>query len=290
MSNLVGTPELRSITGALPPQSPPNKLKPLSDHLNQQPQPGTRREIAIVLRQHKKSIGWKISDLPGINPSIFMHRILMEEEARPIRQQERRLNPTILDVMNKEVTKLLTAGIIYPISDSNWVSPFGLYNAPSTFQRCMLNIFSDLLEECMEVFMDDFTAQSWELPFELMCDASNLALGAVLGQRVRTSKLAHVIAYVSRTMDPAQMNYTTIEKKLLAIEFNLEIKDKKGVFRILRFGRSSIFAILHLEVATMDPLGRPEKYLNVDSIGPLFFKTRTNLSRLLNSVKKPEFP
>ncbi|RDX97294.1 Retrovirus-related Pol polyprotein, partial [Mucuna pruriens] len=75
-----------------------------------------------VLRQHKKAIGWKLSDLPGIYPSICMHKILMEEEIKPIRQQQRRLNPTILDVVKKEVTKLLAAGIIYPISDSQWVS------------------------------------------------------------------------------------------------------------------------------------------------------------------------
>ncbi|RDX89845.1 hypothetical protein CR513_28366, partial [Mucuna pruriens] len=46
----------------------------------------------------------------------------MEEEACPVRQQQRRLNPTILDVVKKEVTKLLAVGIIYLISDSNWVS------------------------------------------------------------------------------------------------------------------------------------------------------------------------
>ncbi|RDX62511.1 hypothetical protein CR513_59143, partial [Mucuna pruriens] len=73
-------------------------------------------KLLQVLRDHKKAIGWKLSDLPRISPSIFMHRILLEEEARLIKQQQQRLNPTILDVM-KEVTKLLAARIIYPISD-----------------------------------------------------------------------------------------------------------------------------------------------------------------------------
>ncbi|RDX74450.1 Retrovirus-related Pol polyprotein, partial [Mucuna pruriens] len=216
-------------------------------------------KLLSVLRQHKKAIGWKLSDLPRINPSICMHRILMEEESKPIRQQQRRMNPTILDVVKKEVTKLLAAGIISPILDSQSVSlvqvvpkksgmtitknqhdevvpmrvqnswrvcidyrrlnqatrkdhfplsfidkvleklagkshycfldgfssymqihialedqhkttftcpfgtfaytrmPFGMCNTPSTFQRCMTSIFSDLLQECMEVFMDDFT-------------------------------------------------------------------------------------------------------------------------------------
>ncbi|RDX74706.1 Retrovirus-related Pol polyprotein from transposon 17.6, partial [Mucuna pruriens] len=80
-------------------------------------------KLLEVLRQHKQAIGWKLSDLPGINPSICMHRILMEEDIKPIRQQQRRLNPTILDVVKKEVMKLLAAGIIYPISDNQWVSP-----------------------------------------------------------------------------------------------------------------------------------------------------------------------
>ncbi|RDX95757.1 hypothetical protein CR513_21670, partial [Mucuna pruriens] len=46
----------------------------------------------------------------------------MEEEAKLIRQQQRRMNLTILDMVKKEVTKLLVVGIIYPISDSQWVS------------------------------------------------------------------------------------------------------------------------------------------------------------------------
>jgi hypothetical protein len=48
---------------------------------------------------------------------------LLEGEAKPVRQPQRRLNPLILDVVKKEVSKLLQAGIIYPISDSQWVSP-----------------------------------------------------------------------------------------------------------------------------------------------------------------------
>ncbi|RDY13925.1 Orf V, partial [Mucuna pruriens] len=80
-------------------------------------------KLLKVLRQHKKAIGWKLLDLPSINPSICMHRILIEEEVKFERQQQRRLNPTILDVVRKEVSKLLAARIIYPISDSQWVSP-----------------------------------------------------------------------------------------------------------------------------------------------------------------------
>ncbi|RDX72258.1 Retrovirus-related Pol polyprotein, partial [Mucuna pruriens] len=263
------------------PSQPPMELKPLPNHLKyayldseqQLPViiannllPEQEEKLLKVLRQHRKAIGWKLSDLPGINPSICMHRILMEEDIKPIRQQQRRLNLTLLDVVKKEVTRLLAAGIIYPISDSQWVSPvqvvpkksgmtvmknqhdelvpmriqnswrvcidyrrlnqatrkdhfplpfidqmlekiagkshycfldgfsgymqihiapedqhkttftcpfgtfaytrmpFGLCNAPSTFQRCMMSIFSDLLQDCMEVFMDDFTvyADSFE--------------------------------------------------------------------------------------------------------------------------------
>ena len=212
-----------------------------------------------ILRENKQALGWKITDMKGISLEVCTHHIYLEEEAKSVRQPQRRLNPHMQEVVRAEVLKLLQAGIIYPISDSTWVSPtqvvpkklgvttvhnekgeemptclttgwrvcidyrrlnevtrkghfplpfmdqllewisgqpfycfldgysgyfqieiavenqekttftclfgtyaymrmpFGLCNAPATFQRCMLNIFSDLVERNMEVYMDDIT-------------------------------------------------------------------------------------------------------------------------------------
>ena len=52
-----------------------------------------------------------------------MHRIHFEDDSKPSREMQRRLNPHMKEVVMKEVLKLLYAGIIYPISDSKWVSP-----------------------------------------------------------------------------------------------------------------------------------------------------------------------
>ncbi|KAL5558590.1 hypothetical protein UlMin_034801 [Ulmus minor] len=216
-------------------------------------------KLLRVLREHRKAIGWTIDDIKGISPSICMHKILMEETYKPLVQPQRRLNPSIQEVVKKEVVKLMDAGIIYPISDSSWVSPvqvvpkkggmtmvkndkneliptrtvtgwrvcidyqklndatrkehfplpfidqmverlsgheyycfldgysgynqillaledqekttfacpygtfayrrmpFGLCNAPATFRRCMMTIFSDMVEKYIEVFMVDFS-------------------------------------------------------------------------------------------------------------------------------------
>ncbi|GJR79639.1 reverse transcriptase domain-containing protein [Tanacetum coccineum] len=409
--------------------------------------------LVKVLKSHKRALAWKLSDIQGINPEFCTHKILMEEDYAPAVQHQRRVNPKIHDVIKKEVEKLLEAGLIYPISDSPWVSPvhcvpkkggitvvmneeneliptrlvtgwrvcidyrklneatrkdhfplpfmdqmlerlagneyycfldgfsgyfqipidprdqekttftcpygtfayrrmpFGLCNAPGTFQRCMLAIFHDMVEKTMEVFMDDFSvfgnsfqnclsrldhmlqrcedtnlslnwekshfmvkegivlghkiskkgievdkakidviaklphpttvkgirsflghagfyrrfiqdfskisrpmthllekntpfifsddcirafqtlkdrlteapiliAPNWDLPFELMCDASDFAIGAVLGQR--HEKHFRPIHYASKTLIEAQTNYTTTEKELLAIVYAFE--------------------------------------------------------------------
>nr|GEZ08793.1 reverse transcriptase domain-containing protein [Tanacetum cinerariifolium] len=76
-----------------------------------------------VLKSHKRAIAWKLSDIQGINPEFCTHKILMEEDCKPAVQHQRRVNPKIHDVIKKEVEKLLDARLIYPISDSPWVSP-----------------------------------------------------------------------------------------------------------------------------------------------------------------------
>nr|GEZ35790.1 reverse transcriptase domain-containing protein [Tanacetum cinerariifolium] len=160
-----------------------------------------------VIKSQKKAIAWKLTDIRGIDPEFCSHKILLEGDFSPKVQSQRRFNPKIHDVIKKEVEKLLDAGLIYPISDSPWVSPihcvpkkggneyycfldrfsgyfyipidpkdqekptftcpygtfaykrmpFGLCNAPGTFQQCMMAIFHDMIEQTMEVFMDDFS-------------------------------------------------------------------------------------------------------------------------------------
>ena len=80
-------------------------------------------KLLRVLKKHKKAFGWTIADIKGISPSICMHKILMEDNYEPTVQPQRRLNPKMQEVVKKEVIKPLDAGIIYPISDSSWVSP-----------------------------------------------------------------------------------------------------------------------------------------------------------------------
>ena len=79
-------------------------------------------------------------------------------------------------------------------------------------------------KECQESFEDlkshlttaqIIRAPNWQLPFEVMCDASDLATGAVLGQR--EDGKPHVVYYASKTLNEAQRNYTTTEKELLAV-------------------------------------------------------------------------
>jgi len=76
-----------------------------------------------VLRSNQGALGWSISDLKGISPAYCMHKIHMEAEYKHVVQTQRRLNPTMKEVVKKEVLKLLDAGMIYPIYDSSWLSP-----------------------------------------------------------------------------------------------------------------------------------------------------------------------
>ncbi|XP_050877709.1 uncharacterized protein LOC127081499 [Lathyrus oleraceus] len=114
----------------------------------------------------------------------------LPDGCKTVRQPQMRLNPLILDVVKKEVTKLLQAGYfqihIAPEDQEKTTftcpfgtfayrrMPFGLCNAPGTFQRCMISIFADFIENCMEVFMDDFTV--YGSPFDACLNSLNLVL------------------------------------------------------------------------------------------------------------------
>nr|GEZ24721.1 reverse transcriptase domain-containing protein [Tanacetum cinerariifolium] len=84
--------------------------------------------LLTVLNSHKRAIAWKLSDIKGIDPEFYTHKILMEEDFKPADQHHRRVNPKIYEVIKNEVLKLLDDGLIYPISDSPWVSP--VYSVP----------------------------------------------------------------------------------------------------------------------------------------------------------------
>ncbi|XP_073051222.1 uncharacterized protein [Primulina eburnea] len=265
-------------------------------------------KLLRVLRKYKTALGWSISDIRGISPTICMHKILMEETYTPYVDHQRRLNPAMKEVVKNEVLKLLNAGVIYAISDSSWVSPVqvvpkkggmtvrcqeknlvlnwekchfmvqegivlghkvsskGLevdrakvvaieklpppknikgirsFLGHAGFYRRFIKDFSkitkplcNLLEKESTFIFDDDCLQAfekikkalvtapimivpdWGQPFELMCDASDYAVGAVLGQR--REKMFRSIYYASRTMDAAQQNYTTTEKEMLAVVF-----------------------------------------------------------------------
>ncbi|GJT17540.1 hypothetical protein Tco_0876246 [Tanacetum coccineum] len=82
-----------------------------------------KTSLINVLNNRKQAIAWKLSDIRGIDPKFCSHKILLEDDYEPSVQHQRRVNPKIHDVIKKEVEKLLDAGLIYPISDSPWVSP-----------------------------------------------------------------------------------------------------------------------------------------------------------------------
>ena len=81
------------------------------------------QKLLAILRKYKEVIPWSIEDLKGISPSICMHKILLEDNAKTSIEHQRRLNPVMKEVVRKEVLKWLNAGFIYAISDSSGVSP-----------------------------------------------------------------------------------------------------------------------------------------------------------------------
>ncbi|GJT40472.1 reverse transcriptase domain-containing protein [Tanacetum coccineum] len=125
-------------TNTIQAEMQPPKLKELPSHLkyaflnNKQKFPviissllnsQEKESLLKVLTQHKATLAWKVADIKGISPLFCTHKILIEENFKPVVQPQRRLNPKVQDVVKARIVKLLDSGLIYATSDSPWVSP-----------------------------------------------------------------------------------------------------------------------------------------------------------------------
>src|SRR3954462_10813709 len=80
-------------------------------------------KLTQVLKKYREAIGWSIADIKGISPAMCMHRILMEDDVKSHRDAQRTLNPAMKEAVRNKILKFLDVGVIFPISDSKWVSP-----------------------------------------------------------------------------------------------------------------------------------------------------------------------
>ncbi|GJV22440.1 reverse transcriptase domain-containing protein [Tanacetum coccineum] len=141
------------------PEEPPTdlKLKPLPDNLEyvflEEPfflpviissklSAQNKSKLVSILKKHKEAFAWKTTDIPGICPSFYKHKIQLLDDKKPVVQKQRRLDPNMQEVVKKEIMKLLDTDIIYPIVNSPWVS--SIHCVPKK-------------GESVEVFMDDFS-------------------------------------------------------------------------------------------------------------------------------------
>ncbi|CAN6725368.1 unnamed protein product [Malus baccata var. baccata] len=217
-------------------------------------------KLLRVLKEFKSALGWTLADIQGISPTTCMHHIFLEEGAKPTREAQRRLNPPMMEVVKKEIIKLLDCGVIYPISDSRWVSPvqcvpkksgvtvvanaenelvpqriqtgwrvcidYRKLNTTTRKDNFPLPFIDQMLERlagyAFYCFLDGYSGYNQIVisPEDQEKTTFRCPFGAVLGQR--KDKRPHVIYYASRTLNDAQLNYSTTEKELLAVVFALD--------------------------------------------------------------------
>ncbi|XP_019229041.1 PREDICTED: uncharacterized protein LOC109210126 [Nicotiana attenuata] len=255
-------------------EAPKLELKPLPAHLryaylgNCETLPviisssltSTQEEKLLrILREHKKAIGWTIANIKGISPSFCMHKIFLEDGHRPS-MEHNWVSPVQcvpkkggMTVVENEKNELIPARTITGwrvcidyrrLNKANRKDHFPLPFIDQMLDRLLeKDVTFNFDDACLKAFEElkkklvtapIIVVPDWSLPFELMCDASDLAIGPVLGQR--KDKVFYSIYYASKTLDDAQLNYTTTEKKLLAVvwafekfrEFDVEIRDRKG--------------------------------------------------------------
>ncbi|XP_076939471.1 uncharacterized protein LOC143608259 [Bidens hawaiensis] len=216
-----------------------------------------KSRLVDVLKAHKQAIAWKLMDIKGISPNFCTHRILMEDEYKPrcsvaifqnmiessmevfmddfsvygdsfdqclsnLERMMKRCIETKLMLNWEKCHIMVTEGIVL----GHKISLDGIEITRPMTRLLEKDVAFDFNADCLKAFeflkgqlvnAPILVAPDWSLPFELMCDASDFLVGAVLGQR--KDKHSHPIYYASKTLNDAQENYTTTKKKLLAVVF-----------------------------------------------------------------------
>jgi len=106
------------------------------------------KRFVKLLRDHKTTISWILVNIKGISPSMCMHHIILEDNTKPIRKMQRRLNPPMIEEVKAEILKLLDARFIYPITDSKWVTPIHVV-PKKTRIKMVKNKDDELISTCI---------------------------------------------------------------------------------------------------------------------------------------------
>ncbi|XP_070015040.1 uncharacterized protein [Nicotiana sylvestris] len=184
-----------------------------------------------VLTECKTAIGWTIADIKGISPAFYMHKILLEDGHKPSREHHRRLNPNMKEVVKKEVIKWLDAGIIFPISNSNWEQAFELMCDTSDYAVGV--VLGQRKDKVMHpIYYASRTLSSAQLNYTM--NEKEMLVVVFAFDKFRSYLIGSKVIV---STDHATLRYL-IEKKeskpclnrcvLLLQEFDLEIHDKTG--------------------------------------------------------------
>ena len=85
--------------------------------------PKQQKDVLQLLQTHQDAFAWDYTDMKGLDLALCTHQIYINPDYKLVRQPQCRVNPIVRDIIKSELQNLLNAGFIYPISDSQWVSP-----------------------------------------------------------------------------------------------------------------------------------------------------------------------
>ncbi|XP_020963982.1 uncharacterized protein LOC110265362 [Arachis ipaensis] len=135
-----------------------------------------KEPLMEMIRANGDLFAWTPADMPGIDPQLMSHHLAVKAEAKPVAQRRRKMSQERAEEVARQTASFLEAGFIRELDYLTWLSnvvlvrkhngkwrmvmPFGLKNAGATYQRLMNKIFSDLIGETVEVYVNDILVKT----------------------------------------------------------------------------------------------------------------------------------